>query len=319
MTAIALAQLMLPQRVVGQGAGSISGTVTDAVTGAPLAGADVVLDGTSLISATDRSGAFRLSAVPAGQYALLATYLGHKLERAEITVAAGQTLVVEVKLAPAGFSESVSVIAEPIAEGQAAALNLQRTAPNIVNVVASDQIGTFPDPNAAEAASRIPGISIARDQDEGRYVLVRGTEPRLNSMLIDGERIPAPEGDVRQVQLDAVPADQLQSIEVTKALTPDMDADAIGGAVNLVTKQAVGRPPVRGRPPRSAGGLQQLVTEPRVRELRGRVRRRLSRRLPAPRLPDRAGPQRVQRVGRRSRQLEQCVDDQRHLEPVQRL
>ena len=102
----------------------------------------------------------------------------------------------------------MSVVAEPIAEGQAAALNLQRTAPNIVNVVASDQIGAFPDPNAAEAASRIP----------------------------------APEGDVRQVQLDAVPADQLQSIEVTKALTPDMDADAIGGAVNLVTRQAVGRP-----------------------------------------------------------------------------
>ena len=199
---------MAPRRASAQAAGSIAGPVVDAVSGAPLAGADIVLDGTSLITATDRSGAFRLSAVPAGQYALLAAYLGHKLERAEVSVAAGQTLVVEVKLAPAGFSESVSVIAEPIAEGQAAALNLQRTAPNIVNAVASDQIGAFPDPNAAEAASRIP----------------------------------APEGDVRQVQLDAVPADQLQSIEVTKALTPDMDADAIGGAVNLVTRQAVGRP-----------------------------------------------------------------------------
>jgi len=232
----------VPGSVLAQGAGSVSGTVTDAVSGAPLVGADIALDGTSLLAATDRAGSFRLAAVPAGQYSLLVTYLGHKTERADVTVTSGQTLVVEVKLAPANFSESVSVTAEPIAEGQARALNQQRTAPNIVNVVSADQIGAFPDPNAAEAASRIPGISITRDQGEGRYVLIRGTEPRLNSMLIDGERIPAPEGDVRQIQLDAVPADQLQSIEVTKALTPDMDADAIGGAVNLVTKQAVGRP-----------------------------------------------------------------------------
>jgi TonB-dependent receptor len=232
----------VPGSALAQGAGSISGTVTDAVSGAPLVGADIALDGTSLLAATDRAGSFRLAAVPPGPYSLLVTYLGHKTERADVTVTSGQTLVVEVKLAPANFSESVSVTAEPIAEGQARALNQQRTAPNIVNVVSADQIGAFPDPNAAEAASRIPGISITRDQGEGRYVLIRGTEPRLNSMLIDGERIPAPEGDVRQIQLDAVPADQLQSIEVTKALTPDMDADAIGGAVNLVTKQAVGRP-----------------------------------------------------------------------------
>ncbi len=84
-------------------------------------------------------------------------------------------------------------------------------------------------------------MSLARDQGEDRYVLIRGTEARLNSMLIDGERIPAPEGDLRQVALDSVPADQLQQIEVSKALTSDMDADAIGGAVNLVTKQAVGK------------------------------------------------------------------------------
>jgi TonB-dependent receptor len=89
---------------------------------------------------------------------------------------------------------------------------------------------------------RIPGISIARDQGEGRYILIRGTEPRLNSVLINGERIPAPENGTRQIQLDAVPADQLQAIQVSKALTPDMDADAIGGAVNLITRQASSRP-----------------------------------------------------------------------------
>ena len=227
--------------VLAQSTGTIVGRVVDADTGAPLPGADVRLDGTAFATASDRTGGFRIAGVPAGQYALLVVYLGHAEQRAEVTVAAGDAVTVDVELAKNAFSEAVQVTA-PIGEGQAAALNQQRTALNITNVVSADQIGRFPDPNAAEATSRIPGVSIARDQGEGRYVLIRGTEARLNSMLIDGERIPAPEGDLRQVALDAVPADQLQQIEVSKALTPDMDADAIGGAVNLVTKQAVGRP-----------------------------------------------------------------------------
>ena len=143
----------------------------------------------------------------------------------------------DVQLRLAGFREDVTVTA-PILEGQARALNQQQNAPNIMNVVSADQIGAFPDPNAAEAVQRVPGVSIQRDQGEGRYVLVRGTEARLNSMMIDGERIPSPEGDIRSVALDVIPADLLESIEVTKALTPDMDGDAIGGAVNLVTRQA---------------------------------------------------------------------------------
>lgn len=222
--------------------GSVLGKVSDAVTKAPLVGADVLLDGTPHMTATDRTGAFRLSGVPAGTYTLRVLYLGHAEHRAQVTVTSGPSAELDLTLSPVAFSETINVRAEPIAEGQARALNQQRTASNITNVVSSDQIGSFPDPNAAEAASRIPGVSIARDQGEGRYILIRGTEARLNSVMIDGERIPAPEADTRQVQLDAVPADQLQSIEVSKAVTPDMDADAIGGAVNLVTKQAVSRP-----------------------------------------------------------------------------
>lgn len=227
---------------LAQGTGVVSGRVTDAATGAPLAGADVTLDGTAFTTAADRTGGFRLVGVPAGEYSLLVLYLGHAEQRAAVTVTAGQTLTVDIQLASASFSELVQVTGEPIGEGQARALNQQRTALNITNVVAADQIGSFPDPNAAEAASRIPGVSIARDQGEGRYVLVRGTESRLNAMMIDGERIPSPEGDTRSVALDAVPADQLQAIEVSKAVTPDMDADSIGGAVNLITRQAVDRP-----------------------------------------------------------------------------
>ncbi len=227
---------------IAQGtSGAIAGLVTDTTTGAPLAGARVTIDGSAFVAATDRAGAFQLGGVPAGSYTLVVTYLGHADERAAVVVRGADVLRVTVKMSRTSYSETVSVTAASIDEGQARALNQQKTAPNITNIVAADQIGSFPDPNAAEAASRIPGVSIARDQGEGRYILIRGTEARLNSVMIDGERIPSPE-DTRQIMLDAVPADQLQSIEVSKAVTPDMDADSIGGAVNLITKQAVGKP-----------------------------------------------------------------------------
>ena len=257
-----------PEAFAQAGSGSIAGRVTDAVSGAPLAGADVILDGTAHIAATDQTGAFRLAGVPAGKYSLLVTYLGHADQRADVSVEPGRILPVEVKLPPSGYSETVEVKPESINEGQASALNQQRTAPSIVNVVAADQIGSFPDSNAAEAAARIPGVSIARDQGEGRYILIRGTEPRLNSVMIDGERIPAPEGDTRQVQLDAVPADQLQAIEVFKALTPDMDADAIGGSVNLVTRQAVSKPTMLFQ---AAGGYNALQGDAGQRQFSGTV------------------------------------------------
>ncbi|HQX81692.1 MAG TPA: carboxypeptidase-like regulatory domain-containing protein, partial [Vicinamibacterales bacterium] len=223
--------------------GTVTGRVVDAARGEALPGARVQLQGSAVSTATDRQGAFRLTGVPLGNQTLLVTYLGRRDGTQAVTVTATAAVVIEIKLEQDyAYSETVTVAGESIQEGQARALNQQRTALNITNVVAADQIGSFPDPNAAEAASRIPGVSIARDQGEGRYVLVRGTEARLNSMQIDGERIPAPEGGARQVALDAIPADQLQSIEVSKAVTPDMDADSIGGAVNLITRQAANKP-----------------------------------------------------------------------------
>jgi TonB-dependent receptor len=223
-----------------EAAGVIAGRVLDGETKEPLPGARVTLEGHVVVASTDRTGAFRLAGVPAGAHILIVSYLGRPGERAAVTVTAGQTLTLEVAMRPDEYrhAETVTVAVEPIRDAQARALNQQRTAPNITNIVSADQIGQFPDTNAAETAQRIPGISIARDQGEGRYVLVRGMESRLNSMLIDGERIPSPEAEERSVNLDVIPADLLQAIEVSKALTPDMDGDAIGGAVNLVMKQA---------------------------------------------------------------------------------
>ena len=206
---------------------------------APLPGATVVVSGTASQTSSDRDGVFRLAAVPAGNQSVVVTYLGRKDEVLDVKVTAGAPAHLDVKMASVKFEESVTVQGDTlILESQERALNVQKTAPNISNVVSADQIGSFPDRNAAETTQRIPGVSITKDQGEGRYVNIRGTEPRLNSMMIDGQRIPSPDPLIRQVAVDVVPSELLQSIEVSKALTPDMDGDSIGGSVNLVMKQA---------------------------------------------------------------------------------
>src|SRR5262249_45743351 len=132
----------------------------------------------------------------------------------------------------------VSISGDNDIVGQARALNDQKTSINLVNLVASDQIGSFPDPNAAEAVQRIPGIVVQRDQGEGRYVLIRGAEPRLSATPVSVERIGTTENTSRQIPLDTIPADLMGAIEVTKSLTPDMEGDSIGGRVNLISKRA---------------------------------------------------------------------------------
>lgn len=138
----------------------------------------------------------------------------------------------------ATYLELGEVVVEGLRQGQVKALNQQKTAPNIINVVAREQMERFADLNTAEVLQRIPSVSISRDQGEGRFVLLRGTEARLTAVSVNGQRIASPESKDRFVTLDVISANQLASIEVTKAITPDMDGDAIGGSVNMVTRSA---------------------------------------------------------------------------------
>ena len=123
-------------------------------------------------------------------------------------------------------------------QGQRRAINSQRSNLGITNVVSADQVGKFPDSNIGDALKRISGINVQYDQGEARFGQVRGTSADLSSVTINGNRVPSAEGETRSVQLDLIPADMIQTIEVNKVVTPDMDADAIGGSINLVTKNS---------------------------------------------------------------------------------
>jgi hypothetical protein len=128
--------------------------------------------------------------------------------------------------------------------GDAEAINRTRAAENIVQVLPSDVITSLPNANIADALGRMPSVTIERDEGEGKYVQIRGTEPRLSNTMVDGVSIPSPESGVRQIKLDTIASDLVDSVEINKTLQANIDADGIGGSVNLVTKTAGDTPSI---------------------------------------------------------------------------
>ncbi|MBX2874491.1 MAG: TonB-dependent receptor [Saprospiraceae bacterium] len=220
---------------------SISGKVIDRNTNQALVGASIAIENTSLGTTTDSDGNFQLLNIRQGELVLLINYIGYEQRRLQHKITSNPKPL-RIKLKATAF-ELAAVEITGIAEGQIKALIDQKRAESIKNIVSAEQIKTFPDLNAAEVMQRIPGITLQRDQGEGRFVQLRGTPPELTNFNVNGEQIPSPQGDVRYVGMDIVPADQIETIEVTKVMTPDMDADGIGGSVNINTKQALSERP----------------------------------------------------------------------------
>jgi TonB-dependent receptor len=217
--------------------GILTGSVVDASNGLNITGATVRIDSLRREALTDRSGRFILAGLPAGSHTVRVRYLGYAPVDQVVTITDGGRSAVAFRIAPATTTLGAVLVTEA-RTGQAAALSQQLNAPNVTNVVAADQIGRFPDANVGDALKRIPGVTVALDQGEARFGSIRGTEPRFNSVMVNGERVPSAEAEVREVQLDLIPADMVQALEVNKTLTPEMDADAIGGSVNIVTRAA---------------------------------------------------------------------------------
>jgi TonB-dependent receptor len=216
--------------------GIITGLVTDSAH-AILQGASVELQPAGRKTASDNTGQFSISDVPPGTYALAISFVGMAPYSKEITVTAGQVTHVEPEMQVAETSASVTVTGEQ-SLAEADAINRERTAENIVQVMTADTILSLPNANVADAIGRLPGVSLERDEGEGKYVQIRGTQPYYNNVTIDGVNVPAPESGVRQIKLDTIGADLVESVEVNKTLLANMDGDGIGGSVNIRTKTA---------------------------------------------------------------------------------
>ena len=219
-----------------QKTGIISGKITEAETNFSLPGATIKLEGINKYTYSNQNGEFEFLNIPEGNYQVEITYIGYEKQTQEVKVEAGKNTNIKFVLITASNElENVVVIGDRI-RGQAKALNKQKSNQNITNVISSDQTGRFPDANIGDALKRVQGITMQNDQGEARNIIIRGLAPNLNSVTLNGDRIPSAEGDNRNVQMDLIPADMISTIEVNKTLTSDMDADAIGGSVNLITR-----------------------------------------------------------------------------------
>jgi len=226
----------LSWHVRAQQGSSLSGKVLDAENGEPLPGAFVLIKSNKTGTATDMSGEFVLTRLPRPVDTLLVSFIGYQQQ--EVPFNLQQTDFLKIEMLPEATSlEEITIRAS--LEGQQKALNIQRSADNIKNVISADLISRFPDLNVAEALQRVPGVNISRSRGEGSTISLRGTPKHFTTININGEQIPSTQNDgSRNESLDLIPADQLSSMEVTKAITPDMDGDAIGGSVNLKTPVA---------------------------------------------------------------------------------
>ncbi|MDO5972213.1 TonB-dependent receptor [Flavivirga aquimarina] len=214
--------------------GNIQGKIIDE-NGLSIPFGNVLIESLNKGIISDFDGSFLMVDVPSGNQIIKVTYLGYADVEKEVTVEGGTTVKIDIILSPI-TQELDGVLITGYNSGQAKALNSQKNKQNITNVVSTDQIGKFPDANIGDAVKRIPGITMQVDQGEARNIIIRGLAPQLNSVTLNGSRIPSAEGDNRNIQMDLIPSDMIQLIEVNKAVTPDMDADALGGSVNLVTR-----------------------------------------------------------------------------------
>ena len=221
------------------GKGAITGYITD-VDGGILQGAAVKVQPGGFSAVSDNQGQFAISNLAAGTYSLTISYSGFSSFNKKVDVSGGQTTSVNAVLQVAPADQSISVHAD--LQGEAEQIQVQRTSENIVNVIDADVITSLPNANIADAVGRLPGVTLERDEGEGKYVQIRGTEPRLTNVTIEGINVASPEVAVRQIKLDVIPADLVDSIVLEKTLSASQDGDAIGGTVDLRLKNAGDQP-----------------------------------------------------------------------------
>ena len=201
-----------------------------------LPGASIFIENLKIGVISDVNGFYTLPNLKPGTYTVKVTYVGYSPIEMKVTVPEGKTLEKDIVMNEGVELQEVQV--KGAFQGQKKAINIQKNNLGITNIVSADQVGKFPDSNIGDALKRISGINVQYDQGEARFGQVRGTSADLSSVTINGNRVPSAEGDTRNVQLDLIPADMIQTIEVSKVVTPDMDGDAIGGSINLVTKNS---------------------------------------------------------------------------------
>ncbi|MFK7931953.1 MAG: TonB-dependent receptor [Saprospiraceae bacterium] len=216
----------------------MKGVVYDSDGSSTLPGCNIYLEEDVTIGAVSEiDGSFILTDVPIGLQKITFSFTGFATIVKEVNISEGEAIKIEVTLGAMAF-EGAEVIVTAQALGQARAINQQLNAESIANIVSADKIQELPDVNAAEAISRLPGIAINRNGGEGQKVVIRGMAPKFAAITVNGIRLPSNSSSNRSVDLSLLSPEMLDGIEVFKSPLPDMDAEAIGGTVNLSLRRA---------------------------------------------------------------------------------
>jgi len=234
-------------------AGTIKGTVYDKTTKDGLPGANVVVKGTSVGAATNLDGVYLIRNAPAGRQTLVVAYVGYTSTTLAVNVSDDSTITQDFYLTSTTIEgEEVLVTAQAL--GQLQAINQQLSSDKIVSIVSEARIQELPDFNAAQAISRLPGVSTLQSSGEASKVVIRGLAPQYNAVAVSGITLAstgstqigaASQGGTsgsintdRSVDLTMITPYMIKSVEVFKSLTPDMNANAIGGFVNMQLREA---------------------------------------------------------------------------------
>lgn len=233
----------------GAYAAGVEGKIVDAETKEPLVAANVLIESVRRITRSDDEGTYRISNLQPGEYRLEFSSLGYLPDTILITITnPEQTISLDVALdLDLSNPNSVVVQARRSQESDATARQIEQNSPTVVNVLSGETMERSTDVTTAEALQRVPGVSTTRVRGEARDATIRGMEARYNNTTVDGVQIPSPNTNTRVVSADFLASDLLQRIEVTKVLTPNMEGDAIGGSVNVVTREAPSEPVLRVR------------------------------------------------------------------------
>ncbi|MCB0749509.1 MAG: carboxypeptidase-like regulatory domain-containing protein, partial [Ignavibacteriae bacterium] len=215
--------------------------ILDTTNQEPLFGANIILVGTSFGASSDINGDFRVINIPVGKYTLKASYISYNNTEISIEVTENKTVNVSIELESQVIELGQEVTISAQSSGQASAINQQLTSEAIVNVVSAEKMLEFPDANVAESVARLPGVSIIRDGGEGSGVVVRGLSPKFSKITVDGIDMASSGAASRGANLSGIAQENLGGIELYKSPTADMDGEAIGGTINLMTSKAPNR------------------------------------------------------------------------------
>ncbi|MFA5046016.1 MAG: TonB-dependent receptor [Paludibacter sp.] len=224
----------------------LKGKILDSKTNEPLTGAIFIdKNNAGFYDVATLDGSYSIKKINSGQHTFIVKYLGYVSQEKKITVTQNKDVIIlDVLLDPEAISlNQVEVFAQLDRETSQSARNSEKNADNLLNVIPAKSIELSPDITVANVLQRVSGVTVQKtaNSGEGQYAIIRGMDKRYNYTLVNGIKIPSPNDKNRYVPMDIFPAEIISHLDVIKALTPDMEGDAIGGAMNLQLKEAPDR------------------------------------------------------------------------------